>query len=57
MHMRTVVKRVLSALVLVFIVASPMACLNINSWPDDKPGTEVNVGGAHGVTVDTGGGK
>jgi hypothetical protein len=45
-------KKVLSFLVLVCMAASPLACLNINKSPDDKPKTEVNVGGQHGVTVD-----
>jgi hypothetical protein len=49
--MLAIVKRVLCVLLLVFVAASPMACLSINS-PPDKPATEVNVGGEHGVTVD-----
>lgn len=58
MHMRAIIKRTLIALLLVFVAASPMACLNINSPRDDRPKTdktEVNVGGPHGVTVESGG--
>jgi hypothetical protein len=52
LQMFTIVKKTLSALLLVFVAAGPMACLNINSPPENKPGTEVNVGGDRGVTVD-----
>ncbi|HUT59844.1 MAG TPA: hypothetical protein VNA25_18520 [Phycisphaerae bacterium] len=46
-----IVKRVLCVLLLVFISIAPLACLSINE-PADKPKTDVNVGGPHGVVVD-----
>ena len=48
-----IAKKVLSVLLLVFMTVAPLACLNINEPPkDNKPNTEVNVGGERGVTVD-----
>lgn len=49
--MATINKMVLSLLLLACIAAAPLGCLSINS-PPDKPATEVNIGGEHGVTVD-----
>jgi hypothetical protein len=53
--MVTIGKKVLSLLLLVLLVcigAAPLGCLTINKPPDNRPTTEVNVSGEHGVTVD-----
>jgi len=50
--MFTIIKKTLSVLLLVLVAAAPLACLSINPPPENKPNTEVNVGGSHGVTVD-----
>ena len=50
--MFTIGGKVLSCLLLALMAAVPLGCLTINKPPDDKPKTEVNVGGEHGVTVD-----
>jgi hypothetical protein len=52
--MFTIIKKTLSVLLLAFVAAGPMACLNIGPQPDNQPRktTEVNVGGEHGVSVD-----
>ncbi len=55
--MVTIGKAVLSVLILVFVSAAPLGCLNINKPPDNQPKTEVNVGGERGVTVDHPGGQ
>lgn len=52
LQMVAIVKKVLSVLLLIFVAITPLACLNINSPPKDRPSTEVNVGGEHGVTVE-----
>ena len=49
--MFTIVKKVLSILLLVFITVAPLACLSINE-PADKPKTDVKIGGSSGVVVD-----
>jgi hypothetical protein len=56
-QMLTVIKKMLSVLLIVFIATCPMACLDFNSDnPDREPSHEssrdVNVGGEHGVTVE-----
>lgn len=50
--MLKVIKITMTVLFLAAIAAGPMACLSINSPPDNEPRTEVNVGGEHGVTVE-----
>ena len=50
--MITIGKKMLSFLLLILIATAPFACININKSPDDRPKTEVNVGGEHGITVE-----
>ena len=51
--MFTIVKKALSVILLIFISFASLACVSINEPPkDNKPTTEVNVGGEHGVTVE-----
>jgi len=55
--MFTIVKKMLSLILLVCIAASPLACVNINKPPDNKPKTDVKIGGDKGVVVDHPGGE
>jgi hypothetical protein len=45
-------KKLLGILLLLCLAAAPLGCLSINKEPDNEPTKEVNVGGAHGVTVE-----
>lgn len=50
-QMFTIGKKVLLFVLVVLLAGAPLGCLNINKSPNNKPGTEVNVGGQYGVTV------
>ena len=52
MRMLTIGKTALSLFLLVCVAAAPIGCLTVNRPPNDRPNTEVNVGGEHGVTVE-----
>ena len=48
-----ILKKTLLVLLIVFIAASPMACLDFGTEQHDRePSRDVNVGGEHGVTVE-----
>jgi len=49
--MSTIGKAIIGVLLALFISGTGLGCLNVNKPPDEKPKTEVNVGGQHGVTV------
>lgn len=51
--MFVIVRKTLCVLLLVFVAAAPLGCLSING--PEKPETDVNVGGEHGVNVHDGG--